>query len=106
LSVFEDKYKRESSKYESQVLFWQNEIQKYKDSGDAALRKHKEYEAQIVTFRGTIADYEGRLRNKDASFEEFNYKETQLQQEIARLKSQVSLLTQEIERINEFSQKK
>jgi chromosome segregation ATPase len=106
LSVFEDKYKRESSKYESQVLFWQNEIQKYNDSGDAALRKHKEYEAQIATFRGTIADYEGRLRNKDASFEEFNYKETQLQQEIARLKSQVSLLTQEIERINEFSQKK
>lgn len=61
---------------------------------------------QISSIRTTISDLEGRLRNKDAIIEEYNYKETQLQQEVTRWKSQVGLLTQEIERINDFSQKK
>ena len=61
---------------------------------------------QISSIKITIGELEGRLRNKDAIIEEYNYKETQLQQEVTRWKSQVGLLNQEIERINDFSQKK
>lgn len=94
------------TKLENQNQLLQSEISRLKEGGDAWGRKMREYEAEIASLRGSVTDYESRLRSREASVTDFGFKETQYEKEIARLQSQCALLSQEIERLTEFGQKK
>jgi chromosome segregation ATPase len=93
-------------KLQTQLQALYGDLQNSKDNEEIATRKHKDYETQIFSFRTLISELEGKLRNKDGAVENFAFRESQYQQEIARLTAQCGLLNQEIERLNEFSQKK
>lgn len=54
----------------------------------------------------TISEYETKFKSLESQRETFAYRENQLQQEIARLTSQVKMLQTEIDRMSEFTQKK
>lgn len=61
---------------------------------------------QIGKLRGRIGELEGRVRNSEGMGEEWNYKESQYQQEITRLNAQIGMLGQEGERTKQHFEKR